>query len=364
MKRTILALVALLAVTTAGAAFITQSGSRCLGCTAGGGGSPGEWADVYVTNSGVPAQLATANRIVGIDGANVSAFNTNITSGNGCAITFESGGAYDGENSVKLVPPDTLVGGNSQYCGIIGGDLTNSGANDIAQINIRFVAVIGSRYIDLAPASKWLCVGLSSTISGGRENRACAFESYEPNASWANGRIWAVTSDEVQSWNEPEITDCFHPDCSNPSQKGFILRTTADHSGSPAVAGPNEPIYFELELDVRQNRGNANGRNRLYIRTRDGLINRTFDIPLTWLNSWDFALDQIIEIEGLGWYFNDAGTPNAANFIRFSHIAVSANRSVGSPIGPPPGFSTGFLFLLAIRVECLKRLLAKLRLTR
>lgn len=358
MKKFVLALVALLAVTTAGAGLITQSGSRCFGCTAGGGGG-GSGVDVTTTLSGAPAELATANRVVGIDGTTISDFGPFITESNGCSITFESGGAYDGANSVKLIPPDQLE--QPAYCGILGSNLTNAGANDIAQINIRWVAVLGPRYIDLAAPPKWLCIGISSTPGGSRLNRACTFERYEADPSYANGRIYSVTSDETQSWHEPEITDCYFWDCGNASQKSFIIRTTANHAGSPAVAGPNEPIYFELEIDVRQNRGNANGRSRLYVRTRDGLINRTMDIPLTWEGTWNFTWDQIIEIEGLGWYFNTPGTAHADNYIRYSHIAISANRSVGSPIGTPTGFNTGFLFLLAIRLEFLKRLLARRR---
>lgn len=335
MKKFVLALVSLLAVTTAGAGLITQSGSRCRGCTAGASG--GEWADVYTNLGGVAAQLATTNRVVGVDGTTVDDWGPFITASNGCAITFESGGAYDGENSIKLVPPDALA--EPAYCGILGSNLTNSGANDIAQINIRWIAVLGPRYVDLASSAKWLCIGISTTAGGSRANRACTFDNYEPNASWANGRIYAVTSDETQSWHEPEIAGCYSWDCGTAAEKGFIIRTTANHSGSPAVAGPNEPVYFELEIDVRQNRGNANGRSRLYVRTRDGLINRTIDIPLTWEGTWSFTWDQIIEIEGLGWYFNTPGTAHADNWIRFSHIAISANRSVGSPIGVPPGFN-------------------------
>lgn len=342
MKKFVLALVALLAVTTAGAGLITQSGARCHGCSGGGGGG-GEWADVYTPLSGVPAELATANRVVGIDGTTVSDWGPFITADNGCVITREAGGAYDGENSVLMIPPDALE--QPAYCGILGSNLTNSGANDIAQINIRWVAVVGSRYIDLASPTKWLCVGISTTAGGSRANRACTFQQYE-SASYGLGRIHSVTSDETQSWHEPEITDCYHPDCGTASQKSFIIRSSANHAGSPAVAGPNEPLYFELEIDVRQNRGNANGVSRLYVRTRDGLINRTIDIPLTWEGTWSFTWDQIIEIEGLGWYWNTPGTAHADNWIRYSHIAVSANRSVNSPIGPPPGFNTGFLLLL------------------
>lgn len=331
----LLALALLVAIPASDATLLSQS---VRGTAGTGGGSGGEWADVYVATSGVATELATANRVVGIDGTTVDDWAPSITfPASGCVITYESGGAYDGENSVLLVPPDSGV--QPANCGIVGQNLTNAGANDIAQVNIRFVAVLGSRYIDLASQSKWLCVGISSTPGGSRLNRACSFTTYEPDPSLANGWVASVTADELQSYHEPEIAGCFFWDCGTAAQKFLIVRSTSDHGGSPAVAGAGEPLYFEFELDVRQDRGNANGRSRMYVRTRDGLINRTIDIPLNWLSSWDFTWDQVIEIEGLGWYWNTAGTAHADNWIRYSHIAVSANRAVNDPIGPPPGFN-------------------------
>jgi hypothetical protein len=332
MRSLIWRVMAGLLLPTAALAGLMIHGSRYY--SSSGGESPSDWADVFVAADDMGAELATNSRIVGIDGANISAFGANVTESTGCSVTYEAGGAYDGENSVLLVPPSS--GGGNSYCAVITSNVTDSGANDIAQINIRWVAVLGPRYIDLAASAKWLCVGVSSTAGGTRLNRACTFDVYDSGS--ALGRTYSVTSDEVQSWHEPEIAECWSWDCGTASQKGFIVRSTADHSGSPAVAGPNEPIYFELELDVRQDRGNANGRNRLYIKTRDGLIDRTIDIPLTWDGSWPFTLDQIIEIEGLGWYFNTVGTAHADSWIRYSHIAISANRAVDDPIGPPPGF--------------------------
>jgi hypothetical protein len=346
------AAVALLA-TSSNAGLISQSGPRYFSAAA----ESGEWADVYVATSGLGAQLATNGLVVGVDGSSINDFEPAITPSTGCSLTVESAGAYDGETAIKLVPPDNTSPGNT-YCAIINGlNLTNGGSTDIAQINIRFVAVFGPRYIDLATDPKWLSFQVSTTPGGAVTNRAAIFERYEADPSMANGRIFAVTSDEKQSWHSPLISDCAYWDCGTPTQKGFIIRTTANHGGSPAVAGPNEPIYFEMELDVRQNRGNANGRNRLYVRTRDGLINRTIDIPLSWEETWSFTWDQIIAIEGLGWYWNNPGAAaNVDTWIRFSHIALSVNRAVDDEIGPPPGFNTGFLLLLVVQLHWLRRL--------
>lgn len=334
------------------------TGSRYF--SSSGGGSPGEWADVYVTANSVGPQLMTDGRVVGVDGTTLSNFLPSISSGNGCTLTFESGGAYDGENSIKLTPPTALVGDNADYCSILtNAAVDNAGAKNVQQVNIRFVAVLGPRYVDLAPSPKWVSFQVATAPGGASANRAAIFDQYVSDPTYAAGRVWAVTADEVQSYHEPEIAECYHPDCGTPAQKGFIVRSTANHSGSPAVAGPNEPIYFEMELDVSQSRGNANGRNRLYIKTRDGLINRTFDIPLNWA-PWDFAWDAIINMEGLGWFWNTAGTAHVDNWIRYSHIAISVNRAVNSPIGPPPGFDTSWLMLFAVQWAWLRRMLRKI----
>lgn len=343
IARLLITLLVLLAATS-DASLITQSGARHRALPAAAGG----WADVFVAAGAVGPELATDSRVVGVDGTTIDDFLPAISAGNGCTLTFEASGAYDGESSVLLVPPDTLVGANADYCSILtNADVDNAGAKDVQQINLRFVAVLGPRYIDLAPASKWLSFHVSTAPGAASTNRAAAFESYVPEA-YAAGRIWAVTADETQSYHEPEIVDCYHPDCGTAEQKGFIVRSTADHSGTPAVGGPNEPIYFELELDVSQLRGNANGRNKLYVKTRDGLIDKYIDIPLNWEGTWSFTWDAIVNMEGLGWFFNTAGTTHVDNWIRYSHIALSANRAVDDPIGPPPGFLTNFFLPLLI----------------
>jgi hypothetical protein len=93
-----------------------------------------------------------------------------------------------------------------------------------------------------------------------------------------------------------------------------------------------------MELDVSQVRGNANGRNKLTIRTADGVIHRTLSIALDHEASWNFAWDAITHVEGLGWYWNLESTAHADNWIQFSHVRLSANRAVDDPIGPPPGY--------------------------
>lgn len=301
----------------------------------------GDWADTFVTFDGIGPALATDGLVVGIRGTTAAEYGAFASEGNGGSLEFESGTAYGGEDSIKLIPPD--VGPEPAYCSILyNANITNGGVKEIAQINIRFIAELGSRYIDLASGTKWLSCHVGTAPNASSSNRACLFEGYEPSAV-AAGRIYAVTADETQSYHQPRITDpeaCYHPDCGTAAQKGFLVRSTADHGGTPAVAGPNEQIYFEMELDVRRDRGNADGRNRMYVATRDGVIDKYMEIPLTWEGAWNFAWNCIINIEGLGWYWNTPGTAHADNWIKFSRIALSVNRAVDNPIGKPPGFFT------------------------
>jgi hypothetical protein len=305
------------------------------------GGGGGDWADTFVTSSGLSAALATDGAVIGIRGTNTSQYGGRVTAGNGGSLTFMDGGAFDGDDCIRLVPPDTLVGENAQYCSILDGiDITNGGVHAIDQINIAFLMRMGSRYIDLAPAPKWLSFQVATAPNGAPANRAAIFEGYFTQSPIAAnpGRIYGVTADETQHYFNPYETGCYAADCGPASAYIVVARGTANHAASPPVIGPNEWVHVEMELDVRQNRGNADGRNKLTIRTADGVINRTLSIPLNHEATWNFAWDCIIGIEGLGWYWNTAGTAHADNWIEFSHVRLSANRAVDSSIGPPTGY--------------------------
>jgi hypothetical protein len=360
----LLSIVALVAaVPTTDAALITQSGARYY--TQAGGGGGGEWADVYTTSSGLGAALATDEQIVGLRGVNTSEYGAFVgPNPNGGSITLIADCSFDGEDCIELVPPDECQSSvdcpnpeldNAGYVTILNGvNITNGGTHAISQINIRFLFNMGSRYVDLASGPKWLCVqAYTAPNNGSPNNRACLFEGY---VSAFSGRVIGVTSDETQNYHEPIVPDCWSADCGTANQKILITRATANHGGSPAVTGAGEWICIEMEWDVSTTNGNPDGRNKVYIDTRDGVISRTSSIPLDYEPSWNYAIDSIAVIEGLGWYWNVDGVANADNKILYSHVAVSANREPDERIGCPPGFNTGFLLLLVIQLSWLRGL--------
>lgn len=359
----LLSIVTLIAAApTTDAGLISQSGARYY-TSAGGGG--GEWADVYTTSSGLGAALATDEQIVGVRGVNTSEYGAFVgPNPNGGSITLIADCSFDGESCIELIPPDECQSSadcpnpeldNAGYVSVLRGiNITNGGTHAIHQINIRFLYYMGSRYVDLASGPKWLCVQVYDAPNGGSpNNRACLFEGYYAGAT---GRVIGVTSDETQNYHEPPIADCYSADCGTSAEKIHITRATANHGGSPPVAGAGEWVCVEMEWDVSTTNGNANGRNKIYIDTRDGIISKTSSIPLDWEPTWNYALDSIAVIEGLGWYWNVDGVANADNDIRYSHVAVSANREPDERIGCPPGFNTGFLLLLVIQLSWLRRL--------
>lgn len=306
---------------------------------AGGGG--GDWADTFVTSSGLSAALATDGAVVGIRGTNTSQYGGEVTVGNGGSLTFVADGAFDGDDYIRLIPPDTTVGANPQYCAILNGiDITNGGVHQIDQINIAFLMRLGPRFIDLASGPKWVSFQVATAPNGAPANRAALFEGYFDQAPIAAnpGRVYGVTADETQHYFNPYESGCYSADCGPASSYIVVARSSANHAASPPVIGPNEWVHVEMELDVSQSRGNANGRNKLTIRTADGVINRTLAIPLNHEATWNFAWDSIVGIEGLGWYWNLPGTAHADNWIDYSHVRLSANRAVDNPIGPPPGY--------------------------
>lgn len=297
----------------------------------------GDLADVYVDFAGIGPALATDGQIVGVTGTDTADYGAFVTVGNGGAVTLVSGGAFDGDDCIKLVPPDDdFGGGDAQYVSILrGANIWDDGDNDIGTINFRFLFRMATRYIDLASSPKWFSFGVASTLGGARNDRVASFEQY-----WApsTGRVICVTADEVQEYHNPHITDVYSPDGDDTRKLCIIRNGSANHSNDPPILG-QEWVCIECQIDTRQDRGNPNGRNKIKIWTRDGVVNgQSLEIELTYDSGWNFTDQFISELEGLGWYFNDAGTANANNYIEYSHFVFSANRDKDDFIGPPPGF--------------------------
>lgn len=309
--------------------------ARAVAASGGGGGSS-DWADVFVTHANVGPGLATDGVIVGLRGTSVSDYGSRVTVGNGGAIDRITNDSFDGaEDSLKLTPPDTILGGsgNAEYVGICNGtDLSDSGNNSILQMNFGFCYYVGSRFIDLAAQPKMTGFLMAASPGAATDSRAAIFEG-----RYSGYRIMGATANTVQSYHEPE--DGYSPASGDANNELARWTTTASHAATPPTIG-QEWVYIEQEVDCRRTRGNADGRNRIYIWTRDGVLSgRYLDIPLTWDGGWSFTNNAYIEVfEYLGGYWNDAGTANADSFCKYSHVKYSANRAVGDYMGPPPGF--------------------------
>jgi hypothetical protein len=306
------------------------------------------WADVTVGFSAMPAQLGGTNgRKVRMDLSGTDWGATQIDTTNGASVTRISGGAYDGTDCLRLVPPSgSTPNGNQTYCAIMRNlDLSNGGAKDSAQANLGFCIKPGSRYWDLGHQDKLTGIVASLTV-GGAENasasRAAVFDAFKDVTVSDLRRLWSVTATTVVSYHYPTApgqTFQTGPD----ANKLMILGNTSNHANDPPLVN-SEWLYFEQEVDYRQDRGNANGRNRLDVWARDGYLG-FLEIPLTWREqspgaTWDFSYRYARVIEYIGGLWNNPGTANANNYLDVSHPIVAVNRAKDSRIGPPPGFLT------------------------
>jgi len=314
------------------------------GLTASGAGSfsgsSGSWADVIASYSAAPAHFAVAGRVVGLD-INGSDYGLRLDSVNNASATYFATGAYDGTSFIRLRPPSSSIGNSNQtYCGIANGlEIWNHGAIDVAQCNVGFCMRFGARYTDLTLGSKITGFLMSPSLGGGipgGSSRAAVFDNfYNPvSLGGTQVRIPCVTSTTVQSYHQP--TSGTHPDEGPDADKLFFATTTTNHANNPPLIG-QEWIYWEQETDVRQDRGNPFGRNRLDVWARDGYLGY-LEIPINHDPNWNFANRYIAYFEYLGGLFNAPGVANADNYFDLSHVRFSANRPKDARLGPPPGF--------------------------
>jgi len=300
----------------------------------------GNWQDATVGFSAIPAQLSgTDGRKVRMDisGSDWGALVDDI---NGASVTRVVGGAFDGTDAIRIVPPSSQLnnGNKTTYsCVMRDLDISNSGAKNVAQTNLGVVIQWGSRYIDLAATAKITGV-LAAQTQGGAPNaslgRAGWFE-----ATWNGSRIFSVTATTIASYHQP-VSGIF-PDSGLDVNKLCFLGTTINHAADPPRVG-QEWLYIEQEVDYRRNRGNPDGRNRLDVWSRTGYIGY-LEIPLTHRDiqaPWDFSYQFGSRIEYIGGLWNNPSTANANNFLMVSHPIVSVNRAKDARIGPPPGFLT------------------------
>jgi hypothetical protein len=301
-----------------------------------GGGGGGDWADTFITDvANISTALATDGQTVGITvGSNFTGLGQQLTAGNGATMDIVTGGSFDGlENAVRIFPPTATVGGDAQYaCWLRFLDLTG-GTNDIAQMNFRTVRYFGPRYFDLAPDAK--CWGFQNTtvIGESQNHRLAVFDHRQP--VWNNWKYPYLTVTTTPNFHEPPTSGSI--DSGPDANKLIEIRGSANHAASPPQTG-GEWLCFEEMFDLRQDRGNANGRHKLRVTTRDGVVIRTLSVALNWEPSWDFGARYAGQFEGLGFYFNTAGTGHVDNHVTDSFVTFAANMGINDWIGPPPGF--------------------------
>lgn len=296
-----------------------------------------EWADVYTTAANVYTELGTDGRIVGVRGSSASDYAPGVTVGNGGSVTRIANGSFDGsEDALRVIPPNTEVGGAGQYCGIlVGVQLTPSGVNTIRQINWRWLQYAGPTFWSHSSNSKVTGVLMSATNSSPSVSpkRAAIFDqSWSPPTPAQ--KVYAVTYGTTQSYHEPDSGI----DAGSEANKLLYLRSSANHSNDPPIIGA-EWVCFEQVVTTPGYNGQTDGRNKLYVWTRDGVVSAaSLDIPFSYAGDYDPSKIYITDTEYLGGYWNEVGTEDPDNFMDYSHCAFASNMGASDVIGPPPGF--------------------------
>lgn len=309
-----------------------------------------EWADMYGDQSGIEQGISVSRRRYGIRAPTLAGWNPEYLQsagqpvqpynpavvGNGAQFTRISGAAFDGiEPEIELRPPTIDLGGNAGDAKICASNLYRNGQNSNAQINIRVVARFGPRYFDLAAETKWdglLCAPTNNQPGSAATGRAGIFTQKNPPGT--GNQFFAVTSGTVQTYNFPP--EGFSCDVGPLANKLCRMAGSPNHAAvPPQIGGASDVVCLEHVLDCRQNRGNALGMNKLYLWTRDGVVNGRFlRIDLTW-GPWNFANQFINTYEGLGFYFNNASIFHVDNWVRYSHWTIVSNLNPDEVIGPP-----------------------------
>lgn len=304
------------------------------------------WEDVSVGYSDMPAELG------GADGTKVrmditgTDWGVQVDTVNDASVTRVVGGAFDGGDCIRIVPPSgSTPNENQTYACIMRGlDLSDGGAKNVAQTNLGFCIKWGSRYWDLAGTAKVTGILAAQTVGGdpnASASRAGFFEAFLDSGDSDFRRVLSVTATTVASYHYP-VSGIFQ-NTGDDEDKLLILGDTINHANDPPLVG-SEWLYCEQEVDYRQDRGNADGRNRLDIWSRDGYLG-FLEIPLTHRElgggEWDFSYQYARMIEYIGGLWNDPSTANANNYLDVSHPIVAVNRAKDARIGPPDEFLEG-----------------------
>lgn len=293
-----------------------------------------DWEDVSVGYSDMPAELATDGRKVRMDLTGTD-WGTQIDTVNGASVTRVVGGAYDGTDCVRIVPPSgSIANGNQTYSCIMRNlDLSNGGTKNVSRVNLGFVVKYGSRYFDLGNEAKVTGILPSQSIGGATSVavRAAIYEAFRDSGASDFRRCFSIICGGVAEYYEPP-------------QGGFqgehddedllmLLGNSINHANDPPLVGQEE-LYFEQQVDFRQNGSNAFGRNRVDVWSTTGYIG-FLSVPLNNRPDWDFSYQYGTMIEYIGGLWNNPSTANANNYLDVSHPIVSVNRTWGDRIGAP-----------------------------
>lgn len=307
---------------------------------------PSDWAQTFVTNvDTIGSSMGVDGRTVGVKvGTNFTGMSQQLTAGNGATMDIVVGGSFDGlENAVRLYPPTNCIGGpcddthNAEYAGWLRNlDLWNNGSLNIAQVNVRWLQYFGPTYYSNAPTAK---VGgvmaqnvLSSSPPGGAIRQAVW--EVQDTLNWTPYKYWGTTSTSIM------YLPGFFIDSVPDTQKLMQIGGSAVHGNNPPRVG-GEWVCFEQVVDLRQNRGNANGMNKLLMYTRDGVVaGRFIQANADWGGNWNFSYQYVSGWEGLGFYYNKAGTADVGNYTMWSHVTFAVNMGINQTIGCQniPGF--------------------------
>lgn len=296
-----------------------------------------DWEDVAVEYSDMPAELATDGRKVRLD-ITGSDWGVQVDSVNGASVTRVVGGAFDGTDCIRIVPPSgSTPNANQTYACILRNlDLTNGGTKNVARATLGFCVKYGSRYFDLGETAKVTGILPSQTIGGSTSaaTRAAIYEDYRDLGASDFRRCFMIVCGGVGEFYEPPQGGYQgeHAD----ADLLMLLGSTINHANNPPLVG-SEWLYFEQNVDFRQDGSNANGRNRFDVWSRTGYIGY-LSVPLTSRADWDFSYQYGNLVEYIGGLWNDPATADANCYLDVSHPIVSVNRTWGQTINPPADF--------------------------
>lgn len=251
---------------------------------------------------------------------------TRLTANNGGEIAWEPGAGWNGQNALRVRPPDGSLGRLQGYAGL--GEHTFHAVRT-KRLNIRYLFRYNANWARYAQNTKW--------------DIAIKYDYSDPSSP--PGRREGCERGIVETRGDPLDTNP-----QNGQNEDFVIKqgvcnqgwTVPNRSGWHMAPGvrENEWISVENEFDL------DSGWYRTYITTRDGTFNQSLHTQINigtdtygadsetvpspyWWGSIDCSTGCF-----WGWPDDGGSYPRPADtYIWFSHFVMS-----NSYIGPPVGF--------------------------